>query len=530
MEMTKSKIFLIGCLAFIIGAGLAAFLPERIVRLELFWFSLAAGCLAAVILSWLGCRDIARRDEAMPRLYDGGRRTVLLLFCLCFFLGLWRYALSLPENSPDKIRYYNGRTVFVAGTIINEPDKRIGSQKLEINVNSVDSADKDAPARDTPARRLYGVSGKILVTTDLYPEYSYGDEIEMICNLEVPEEFKGFAYDRYLARHDIYSVCYYPRLRSASRSFGGQDSQVLIYKKIFAFKDELRGLVNNGLPEPAAGLTRAIMLGDMRGIPDDLRVIFSQVGISHIMSISGSHISILSAMAMAILFGLGLKRRYAFYGAVFFLFAYIILVGAPASALRSGFMGFLVLWALNLGRLNKLTNSLVLAAAIMLLINPRLLRDDIGFQLSFLAVLGMSEINPLLESLSERLKIPEFKGMRAVFNMTLAAEALTLPIIVYNFGILSVVAPIANLLVLWTFPLLMAACLAGWALGFIFPGLVVLWFFPVGLIFKYIIVLSRLLSKIPGVYFTIDYLWSGWALLYFLAIIILIVKYRKKTR
>src|SRR3989339_161009 len=149
---------------------------------------------------------------------------------------------------------------------------------------------------------------------------------------------------------------------------------------------------------------------------------------------------------------------------------------------------------------------------------------------SFLAVLGMSEINPLLENLSERLKIPEFKGVRAVFNMTLAAEALTLPTIVYNFGILSVVAPLANLLVLWTFPLLMAACLAGWALSFVFSGLAPLWFLPVDLIFKYIIVLSRLLSKMPGAYFTVDYLWSGWAFLYYAAVAVLVVKFRKKTR
>ncbi|MFH0891720.1 MAG: ComEC/Rec2 family competence protein [Candidatus Falkowbacteria bacterium] len=524
MEMTKSKIFLIGCLAFIIGTGLAAFLPEKIIRLELWWFSLTAGCLVAVILSLLDRRDVARKDEAMPRLYGGGW-TILLLFGLCFFLGLWRYALSLPDNSPDKIWHYNGRTVLARGIIVNEPDRRQGNQKLEINVSYVDLSGKDAPAG-----RYIDVSGKILVTTDLYPGHDYGDYIEMICGLEAPEEFKGFAYDRYLARRDIYSVCYYPYIKSFSPEVReGYGARTWFYKKIFALKDKLRAEIDSGLGEPEAGLTRAIMLGDMRGIPDDLRAVFSQVGLSHIISISGSHISILSAMAMGLLLGLGFTRSRAFYGAVLFLGAYIILVGCPASALRSGIMGFLVLWALNLGRLNKSINSLVLAAAIMLLINPRLLRDDIGFQLSFLAVLGMVQAYPTLEDWSDRIKIPKLKGLRSVFNLTLAAQVFTLPIIVYNFGVLSLISPLANLLALWVFPPLMASVMVGWILSFIFSNLAPLFFLPAGLIFKYLIGLSRLLSEIPYSYVFIEYLWSGWAILYFLTIIILIVRFRKSV-
>ncbi len=231
-----------------------------------------------------------------------------------------------------------------------------------------------------------------MVSTNIYPKYEYGDKLKINCELITPEKFNGFSYDRYLARYNIYSVCYYPSL---SRETGqGLDSKDLIYKKIFSFKHLLQDKINSSLNEPEASLASAIFLGYKKNLPADLQDGFSKVGISHIVAISGMHIGIISVILMSVLIGFGFKRKYAFYIATFLLILYIVIIGFPASAMRAGLMGFLVLWALNLGRLNKITNSLFLTAAILLFINPKLLRDDIGFQLSFLAVLGIIYFYP----------------------------------------------------------------------------------------------------------------------------------------
>ena len=70
----------------------------------------------------------------------------------------------------------------------------------------------------------------------------------------------------------------------------------------------MRNIINYGLKEPESSLSKAIVLGDKKGIPDDLREIFSQAGISHIAAISGMHISIIVSLIIGLLLNIGLSR------------------------------------------------------------------------------------------------------------------------------------------------------------------------------------------------------------------------------
>ena len=517
MNLSKARIFLFCCLAFIIGIAIASFLPSQWVKNDICWFAGMVGWAVVLFLFW-------------PHY----KIRIIALVGMFLFLGFWQYTIRLPASTLDKIWYYNGQTVTMTGVVSNEPDIRQKNVKLEVRIKKLEGVDKD-------------IEGKILVTTDLYPVYNYGDELEITGELQAPEQFQGFAYDRYLARYDIYSVCYYPKivpLPSASPFSKGRNMTISfsfaeeglggvknwLYAKIFQLKNKLREIISCGLSEPSASLGRAIILGDKKGIPENLRANFSQAGLSHIVAISGMHISILAALVMAMLLGLGLARRYAFYLASLFLIAYIVLIGVPASAMRAGLMGFLVLWALNLGRLSKLTNSLVLAASILLLFNPRLLRDDVGFQLSFLAVLGIVHVYPLLDQWFDKIKNPKFKGIRDIFIITIAAQAFTLPIIAYNFSQVSLIAPLSNLLVLWTLPLLMIAVLVAIILSFLYPPLAVVFFLPAWLLLTYIIKAAELAVTIPYSYLEISYIWFGWLWLYYILLVWVIVKMKKRLQ
>ena len=530
INFSKSKIFLICCIVFIVGIAVVSFLPLSVAQNDIWWFSGIMISVVLLILFWKN--NIVR---------------IIALVGLFLFLAFWRYAIGLPENTANKIWYYNGQTITVVGKIINEPDIRQRNVKYIVNTKEIQSPKTDP--RGLQARRPRGsvfgdwisVSGKILITTNLYPRYNYGDELEITCELQSPEPFSGFSYDRYLARFDIYSVCYYPRIASSpgpSPAVAGEGRNVgaWFYKKIFSLKNKFREIIDYGLTEPESSLARAIILGDKKGIPDDLRDKFSKTGVSHIVAISGMHISILAGLVMVMLLGLGLWRKYAFYFASVFLIVYIILIGLPASAMRAGLMGFLILWALNLGRLNKLTNSLVLAAVILLLINPKLLRDDIGFQLSFLAVLGIAHVYPLLNNLFDKLRFREplkalgtfSKGVRDIFNITIAAQVFTLPIIALNFSQVSIIAPATNLLILWTLPILMVAVLVAILLSLLIPSVSFIFFLPAKLLLKYIILVVELLTRVLYAYLEIDYLWWGWAVLYYGIIIWIIYAVKKR--
>ena len=285
-----------------------------------------------------------------------------------------------------------------------------------------------------------------------------------------------------------------------------------------------------GLGEPEASFTRAIVLGDKNGIPENIRRTFSRIGLSHVIAISGMHISILAALVMGLLFGAGLARKYAFYLSTLFLIFYIILIGLPASAVRAGLMGFLVLWALYIGRLNKIINSIIFTAAVLLLFNPKLLRSDIGFQLSFLAVLGIVYAYPLIDGWLEKIKIPKAKGMRDIFGITLAAQIFTMPILMLNFSTISLIAPFSNLAVIWTLPFLLAATFAALGMSFIIPGLSVIFFLGTKYIILYIFKVGVLLESVPFSYVEVGNFWAGWIVFFYLILSFFITNLTKKQK
>ncbi len=511
-NLSKSKVFLISCILFIIGIALASFLPAKILQYDLWIFGVIVG-LVAMIIFIKYCRN-----RALSCSY--------FLFLLFFLLGIWRYSIALPQDTPDKIWYYNKQKIEFIGVINKEPDVRMYNQKLTIAVQSV----------ETLHTTSLPVKGNVLVTTKLFPEYHYGDELKINCELENPAPFNEFAYDRYLARHGVYSLCYYPVLRFADgkttdgkpsfvKTTDGKPVSQWTYGKILQIKNKLKDSINYGLVEPEASLLQAIILGNRRGLSPEMLNIFSCAGISHIIAISGMHIAIISVIIMNLLLAVGASRRWSFILTSGGLLFYIILIGLPASAMRAGLMAFTALLAIQLGRLNRMTNSLLMIACILLLINPRMLRDDIGFQLSFLAVSSIVYIKPVIDLWISKIKIVEarhasslLKGIRDVITVTLAAQVLTLPIIALNFHQVSIVSPLVNVLVLFLLPFIMVSGMLATVLGAIFTDLAWLFFAPVYLMLKYVILIAEKSVHLPLAYLEIEYIWIGWIILFYVVV------------
>jgi len=353
------------------------------------------------------------------------------------------------------------------------------------------------------------ISGRILVSAPIYPEYFYGDILKFNCKTEAPGIIEDFDYGRYLFAKNIYAVCYSPKdikkqeLEKNEKNLFG----CFFWKKIFFLREKMRSTVEFGLEEPEAGLVKAFILGDSTAVPDDLNDSFRQSGLSHIVAISGTHITLLVGMFFFLLLGISLNRRQAFYLSIPLIVFYIILAGSPASAVRSGVMGFLVLLALHVGRLNRLDYSLVLSGAAMLLVNPKYLIADAGFQLSFLAVLSMAYLYPVfdrrLKPFYEKVPKKINKAVKVIcqaFALTIAAQVFTLPILIFSFHQISLVSPFSNILVVWISPFLMGGAFTGIILSLIFPVAAPFFFLPAGLFAKYLIVAAEVCADLPMAY------------------------------
>jgi len=446
-KLPKAKIFLIVCLAFIVGVGIGSFVS--IPFLILYGVSLIG--LVIAVLSW------------------GNRKVRVVGLCLIFcVLGMLRYELSLPQATEHDIQFYNDQKVRFLGVVKSEPDVRKNHVKLTIKaVQGIEGAPKE-------------IGGNILIKTSLYPEYHYGDLLDITCQLQAPEplEFetsagiRTFNYDKYLARFDIYSVCYRPKVELVGHEYGN-----VIMACLLNIKSSFMRAVQQSLPEPQASFLGGLILGAKKAIPDDLMESFNRTGTTHIVALSGYNITIIAVLILNMCKHLWISRKGAFWVSLGAITFFVLIAGAQASILRAGIMGLLVLLATQLGRASRITNVLALAAVVMLIINPKVLVFDAGFQLSFLATIGLVYVSPRLEKFFRW--VPVAFEIRGSLLATLSATIMTLPLILFQFGRLSIVAPLVNVLILPTIPIAMA-------FGFVTGLLAIIWL-PLGQMFGWIV-------------------------------------------
>jgi len=461
MTVRRSDVFLLCLLGFVAGVGIASFFVFSFV----FVYSCILILLVLLALLW-------RHPPARIAALCG----VFALF------GIARMTIAQPDlNNAGHIAHYNGQSVIIEGVVIQEPDVRLDHQKLTIGAHSL-KAQNFALSQHSPVR------GRLLIKADLYPQYRYGDLVRVACAIEQPEPIEDFAYDKYLARYDIYSVCWRGEIEKLASGRGNR-----VMAGILLVKTRFMDAISRIISEPHAAFLAGLLVGARRGIPDYLLEAFNRTGTTHIIAISGSNITIIAAVIIGFLQFLGIARRRAFWYISAGIVIFVLMTGATASVVRAGIMGIFVLFAQQLGRASRATNALVFTAFMMLLVNPKILVFDAGFQLSFLATAGLVYINPILQKYTKRL--PGLFGVKEALVTTLSAMVTTTPLILYQFGRLSVVAPLANILILPAIPLTMAVGFAAGVCGMLWPlaGQVMAW--PAWLFLEYMIRTAELLSS-----------------------------------
>ncbi|MCX6722074.1 MAG: ComEC/Rec2 family competence protein [Candidatus Staskawiczbacteria bacterium] len=408
--MSASKVLFFLCLSFVAGIFLESFtkIPQLFV-----WGILIFGVV-------LVCLPFLSKKIG----FTAG-------FCILFLvLGILRMQISGFEIANDKVSQFNGKgQVVLAGPVSDEPDVRDTSQKLKVKIkNSI-----------------------VLVTTKKYPEYKYLDQIKITGKLEAPVNTESFDYKNYLLKDHIYSVINFPKIELVS---GKHQYNVFsyFYEKILYFKQRMSDSMHANFLPPHSLILEGIILGNNKNMTQDLRDKLNVTGLRFLTAISGVHVVILSAILISFIMFLGLGRIQAFYFSIIFIWLYIVITGFTASGIRAATMGSIFIFAGALGRQNTSSRTICLAGALMLLQNPLLLIYDIGFQLSFVACLGIIYLKPAISYLLKIIFRDKLKELLDIVSVTLTAQIFTLPLMIYNFGTISLVSPITNILILPVMP------------------------------------------------------------------------------
>ena len=379
-----------------------------------------------------------------------GRAAILLgVAILGLAIGAWRgtAAEELPAGLPSVATLVDAGDQRLVGTVVDDPRPRGDRLQLVLDELAVES--------DGAVRSL---GGRLLVWLPRGIDAGVGDRLLVASRVELAEDFDGFAYREYLGRQGVHAIA-----RARSATVVGDASGPA------AALAGLRSLLLDGLndivPEPEAALGAGILLGVRSAIAPDISDAFATAGLTHVVAISGWNIAIVAALVATAVRPLvrrpgGRWTTSALAAAT--VGGYVLLTGASPSVVRAALMAGAMLVARLGGSRAHAASALALAALAMLLAAPPVLWD-VGFQLSLLATAGLVWFGASIEG---RLRgWPAW--IREPVALTLAAQLTTLPVILVNFERLSLVAPIANVLVVPFVPVAMLFSAIASAVGLV---------------------------------------------------------------
>lgn len=351
---------------------------------------------------------------------------VIFIFPFVTLLGIVILNLNVKPSN-NFIEQNVNKNVEILARVIDIDYTSTGKQKVILKTNSITIDDLKLNTKL-----------KIQAIFNSGVEVEFGQIVLVKGKLEAfdfPRNPGGFNEKLYMqTKHIDYKM--FAEILSKGKIVNSFDSYIYnLHKKI-------KNMYETILPLKEASVLEAMLLGDKQNLDTSVKETYRKSGISHILAISGLHISIISALLWLILDTLKLNKRVSSTIILTVLIVYCIFTGNSVSTTRAVIMIGIVLFGNIIYYQSDIYTSIATAAFVLLIYQPLYLYD-VGFQLSFGAVISIIVLSPVLERI---YFIP--KTIRLYLISTLAASLGTYPIIAYHFNTISVIGIVVNLLVL----------------------------------------------------------------------------------
>ncbi len=375
-----------------------------------------------------------------------------LACALAFQWGLHAHHRLLHPRFPAGHLHHLARQkepLLVEGRLYREPEGRGGWSRWYLAAEQV-------WAPEGPRK----TAGKVWVTVrNPYRHWRYGDVVRVPLRLRPPRNRDGrFDYEAFLARRGIYHVAYLHNDWDAVRVGRGAGFRVWIETA----RRRIRRFVDRRFEPDTGGLVKALVLGDRGGLSPETRSRFARVGMSHVLSISGLHVGMLSYVVFLLFRGVASRStrlllslpvyKLAALGSLLPVILYTAMAGARIPTVRAAIMIGLYHLAVLSGRRASIFGSLALAAVIAALCWPGAVME-VSFQLSFLAVLSIVGAIRLFRRAPflgppDSLRPGWWQRLRPAILLSILvpffASAGTGPVVAHHFGYLSLAGFIAN--------------------------------------------------------------------------------------
>lgn len=282
---------------------------------------------------------------------------------------------------------------------------------------------------------------------------------------------------------------------SRQASIGYADIQLISRNNSLVDKVRLKFIagMQTALPEPLASFALGLLIGQRSTLPEDVTNQLSVTGLTHIIAVSGYNLTIL-VLAVRQLTGKRSKYQTTLLS-VLLIIGFLLITGLSASIVRAAIVSGLGLWAWYYGRTIRPLLLIALAATLTAVWYPLYLWTDIGWYLSFLAFFGVLVLAPLLVARLSRKSEP--KLLLLVVAESLCAQLMTIPLIIFIFHDVSLIALISNALVVPLVPLAMLFSAVAGLAGMLLPAVATWLALPARILLTYMIEVVSLLAQIP---------------------------------
>ncbi len=406
------------------------------------WFTVFGWAVLSCIFFVIGFRK--RIIAIVPIIFIGG-----------MVLGAWRG--SAPYTQQSAARQLVGSIVKVSGVIAEDPD-RDARGRIALRLNNLSSGTQSIAG-----------SAWVAVKTDISLQRS--DRVTLSGTAK--NGFGTFVF-----------ALYDPKIDEVQRPEPGDVA--------LNVRNWFSGGISSAIDEPAASLGAGYLLGQRRGLPEDLDAALMIAGLTHVVVASGYNLTILIRLARRSF--AKISKFAALFASSGLIVSFIAVTGLSPSMSRAGVVAGLALLAWYYGRKFHPLVLLPIVAAVSLLINPSYIWGDIGWMLSFAAFAGVMIMAPLLQAFFFGNTPPG--TLRQILGETVAATICTLPILLVAFGYVSNVALVANLLIVPLIPLAMLLTFIAGSGALLFPSLATYIGTPAELLLSYMVSVARYFSNL----------------------------------
>ncbi|MBD1424963.1 ComEC/Rec2 family competence protein [Sphingobacterium arenae] len=382
-------------------------------------FQVIVVCVIAMLLLLIGVEVFCRRWRRVS--------FPLIFYILLFFLGVVWLGKELPAQQSR--HFVDKKADYLIGIITDEPVYGEESIRFPLEICHTVHDENLTPATGQIMLRISRKSADPDLTL------SYGDKLlfrNKVAEMHAPHNPKQFDYKRYLAHKNIYHQAY---IQSVDlRLIGSGEGNKIVAKALCIrqyFVRKFKRFITN---REALEVCSALILGYRANFQAETLAAFINTGTVHVLSVSGLHVGMVFFL-LNFLFGFldrfSPGRPIRFVLILFSIWAYVLLTGMAPSILRAGVMISFLLLAGWSQRSNQNLNSLFASACCLLLFDPFMI-FDMGFQLSYLAVLGLFTLYPILNGIFSINN----KFLRVIWQAVLvsvSAQLFTTPLALYYF-------------------------------------------------------------------------------------------------